>query len=358
VCPECAEPLPYGRLACPSCGALLASVGGTSRRVEPGPMDGMAEEPLLIPDEPPMLAPDAADEPSAPDAADAADAPFVPDAADAPDEGAQADEPVPPSAEREVATLAAPPESAPAWREPGAIPSLLREWPLPSEPEADEAAAATRAEPEPVAQTATADAAPAPEEEPYQPAGAYLPPSAVFLPDASVAPASVASASAALTSPSADPKAKPRRPGDAPLLADLPLDAPDDLPGWLVAGGAIAGTIGFFLPWAHRVIGASGEGYLSSWGFGALMNVPIFIAVFVTLALAVMPNRVPVWLRTGVLPLATGGLLLGTVWPYVLYGPLNGRLGSVIEAFAGLLLVVGGLLAVRASRHAGTPPSV
>jgi len=318
VCPECAEPLPYGRLACPSCGALLASVAGTARRVEPGPTDGIGDEQPRLPDEPPLLVPD------------------------------EDDEPATLAAERQPEPSTTTLEAPPTWPEPGPIPSVLREWPLPSVPQADEVAADARVEDPPVAQAATADAAPFAQEEPYLPAGAYLPPSAVFLPDASVAPAS----------PSADREARSRRPGDAPLLADLPLDAPDDLPGWLVVGGAVAGTIGFFLPWAHRVIGASGEGYFSSWGFGALMNVPIFIALFVTLALAVMPSRVPVWLRTGVLPLAAGGLLIGTVWPYVLYGPLNGRLGSVIEAFAGLLLVAGGLLAVRAARHAGTPPSV
>jgi len=351
VCPECAEPLPYGRLACPSCGALLASVAGTARRVDHAETDGGAEEPLLIPDEQPTLAPD-----------EAVEAVVSDEAVEAVAVEPVADEPASLSAKRDTASQTEPPEAPSTWPEPAPIPSVLREWPLPSEPEADDVAAdAVRAEGRPVAQTERDDEPPDAYEEPYLPAGAYLPPSAVFLPDASAAPSSAATASAAtgtVASPSAASSGKPRRPGDAPLLADLPLDAPDDLPGWLVAGGSVAGTIGFFLPWAHRVIGASGEGYLSSWGFGALMNVPIFIAVFVTLVLAVMPNRVPAWLRTGVLPLAAGGLLMGTVWPYLLYGPLNGRLGSVIEAFAGLLLVVGGLLAVRAVRHAGAPPSV
>jgi hypothetical protein len=321
VCPECAEPLPYGRLACPSCGALLASVAGAGRRIDLPVADEVAEEPLLAPEEDPSPEP-------------AADAPAPP----------------------------------PTWPEPPEIPSVLGEWTGPDWSDGvDESPGADHVEETPV-ESAVAAEEPAAEvagvadiEEPYVPAGAYMPPSAVLAPEVSAAPLSAAASSAAASSaagPSAVSSARPRRPGSAPLLADLPLDAPDDLPGWLVVAGAAAGAIGFFLPWAHRVIGASGDGYLSSWGFGALMNVPIFIAVFVTLVLAVMPTRVPAWLRTSVLPLVVGGLVIGTVWPYVLYGPLNGRLGSVIEVFAGLLLVFGGVLALRAVRHAGAPPSV
>jgi hypothetical protein len=106
------------------------------------------------------------------------------------------------------------------------------------------------------------------------------------------------------------------------------------------------------------VIGSSGDGYFSGWGFGALMNVPIFVAVLLALVLVVVPNRVPAWLRSGVLPLVVGGLLIGVAWPYVLYGPLAGRFGSLLEAFAGLLLVAGGILALRARRHVGPPPTV
>jgi hypothetical protein len=157
--------------------------------------------------------------------------------------------------------------------------------------------------------------------------------------------------------PAAPAPTKPR-PGDAPLLADLPFDAPDDLPGWLVASGAAIATIGFFLPWAHRLIASSGEGYASAWGLGALMHLPVFVAALVTLGLAILPNRVAGWLRAGVLPVVLGGVLLGLAWPYVFFGPLRGQFGSVLEAIAGLILVVGGILALRADRHASGPPRV
>jgi hypothetical protein len=167
-----------------------------------------------------------------------------------------------------------------------------------------------------------------------------MPPSAVFAPE-----------------PAPSAATKPR-PGDAPLLADLPFDAPDDLPGWLVASGAAIATIGFFLPWAHRLIASSGEGYFSAWGLGALMHLPVFVATLVTLGLAVLPNRVAAWLRAGVLPLVLGGVLLGLAWPYLFIGPLRGQFGSVLEAFAGLILVAGGVLALRAGRHVGGRPRV
>ncbi|HEX6983946.1 MAG TPA: hypothetical protein VF170_01155 [Planctomycetaceae bacterium] len=167
---------------------------------------------------------------------------------------------------------------------------------------------------------------------PYVPAGAYLPPSAVFAPPEEAKPASAAAA----------------RPGVAPLLADLPFDAPDDLPGWLVVSGGGLAAVSFLLPWAHRVIGSSGEGsYFNSWGLGAPMHLPVFLLVLLTLTLAMLPNRLAPWLRSGVVPLVVGGIVLGLVWPYVLYEPLAGRLGATAETVAAFLLVAGGLLSLR-----------
>jgi hypothetical protein len=295
VCPECAEPLPYGRRSCPACGALLASVAAGSVEPENGPDPDERAEPAPAP------------------------------------------EPAPPS---------------PTWPEPPATPFVLHGTGTGRPEDLDVAALPTAKavaqEAARIARVADADGGPdeaaaaavRPRDEPYVPAGAYMPPSAVFAPE---------------PAPAAPPKS---RPGDAPLLADLPFDAPDDLPGWLVASGAAAATIGFFLPWAHRLIAASGEGYFNAWGLGALMHLPVFVAALVTLGLAVLPNRVAGWLRAGVLPLVLGGLLLGLAWPYVFVGPLRGQFGSVLEAFAGLILIAGGILALRAERHAGNPPRV
>jgi hypothetical protein len=336
VCPECAEPVPYGRLACPSCGALLASVAGVARRTEPVAAPEPSEEPLLEPDdedaspERPMADTSLPDEPELPE---------VP--------------------ELEPPRVVAAP-SPQAWPVPADVSSVLHDWTEPGsdderEPRAGTAPAGDDRDEAPDLDAAADRAIDTDAGEPYQPAGAYMPPSAVFAAETAMAGSAATPAPGGGATPNAS---KPRRPGDAPLLADLPFDAPDDLPGWLVASGAAIGTIGFFLPWAHRVIGSSGDGYFSGWGFGALMNVPIFVAVLLALVLVVVPNRVPAWLRSGVLPLVVGGLLIGVAWPYVLYGPLAGRFGSLLEAFAGLLLVAGGILALRARRHVGPPPTV
>lgn len=55
VCSECGEDVPYGRLSCPSCGALLASVAGGSR--SPGATADQA--PPFDPDAEPLLGDDA-----------------------------------------------------------------------------------------------------------------------------------------------------------------------------------------------------------------------------------------------------------------------------------------------------------
>jgi hypothetical protein len=58
-----------------------------------------------------------------------------------------------------------------------------------------------------------------------------------------------------------------------------------------------------------------------------------------------------------VLGLALGGLLLGLVWPYILV--LRGAgLGAIAVAAGALVLVVGGLLAVRPGRHGPRAPAV
>ena len=334
VCPECAEPLPYGRLACPSCGTLLASVAGTHRRSEPLATAELTEEPALEPDPATEFSVNAAERELEPtEAAAAHDSHLMPAVL------APWPEPEAPAEPEPDGPATAP---APSWPEPPA-------WPVPPVT----SASSSPPDPQRTWSPPPVDAAePASDEVPYVPAGAYMPPSAAF-----ADPLTPSSTAAGAAGAAALPE-KSRRPGDAPLLADLPLDAPDDLPGWLVASGAAAAVVGFFLPWAFRVIGSSGDGFFSQWGFGAIMNLPVFVLVLVVLGLAVVPNSVPAWLRTGALALVAGGLLLGLAWPYVLYGPLNGRFGSLVEAFAGLVLILGGLLALRSRRHAGRGPTV
>ena len=55
--------------------------------------------------------------------------------------------------------------------------------------------------------------------------------------------------------------------------------------------------------------------------------------MLLTLALGVVKTTVPAWLRTGVLGLAVGGLLIGLTWPYAI-GPLGADIGAMLATSA------------------------
>lgn len=141
-------------------------------------------------------------------------------------------------------------------------------------------------------------------------------------------------------------------PGRSPLLADLPFDAPDELEGWLLAIGGGVGILGFLLPWRSS-LEAGLSGYLGSWGLGISANLPIFVLVVVVAALAVLPNRVAAWVRTGVGGMVVGGLVLGLTWLYLGGGATE--IGAILSAVGGVLLIAGGILAVAPARM-GRPP--
>jgi hypothetical protein len=156
--------------------------------------------------------------------------------------------------------------------------------------------------------------------------------------------------------------AKRERPGAAPLLADLPFDAPDDLPGWLVVAGGALASVSFLLPWATQLVigGTLDRGYFGRWGLASPAAILLFAAALATLVLGIVPNPVPAWLRTGLLPLTLGGVLLGLVWAY-LVGPFGAAIGVWTVAFGASLFVLGGILALhpwRAGRHDTDQPSV
>jgi hypothetical protein len=204
------------------------------------------------------------------------------------------------------------------------------------------------------------------------PPGAYLPPSGAFsardsgLPRGQLlqpgshrmSPASAPRAGVAVPAPVVPPveAASKPHPTSASLLADLQFDAPKSLPGWLIAAGSAVAIAGFLLPWSRMIPGAGGFGYLDTWGLAAASRLLLLLMTVVALALAILPNRVPAWLRTGVAGLVLGGLLLGIVWPYLLDGA--SAIGTLAEAAAAMLLIIGGLLAVRPQRHAEDEPAV
>src|SRR5688500_14970793 len=150
VCPECGEPVPYGRLACGACGALIAAVAGAPRRSTP-----LAS---VVVTEPGVLADDVADD--EPDAAGPAAA--EPEAAGP--QAAQPEAPEPAAAEPAAAEPeAAEPEAAePEAAEPEANPVAESEAEIasaaetaPAEPTAADVAAVEPTPSRPAAQPAT-----------------------------------------------------------------------------------------------------------------------------------------------------------------------------------------------------------
>jgi hypothetical protein len=143
--------------------------------------------------------------------------------------------------------------------------------------------------------------------------------------------------------------ARPPVPGRASILADLPFDAPDQLEGWLVALGGGIGVLGFFLPWTGA-IGEGLEGYLGSWGLGSASRLPVFVLLVVVTALAILPNRVATWVRTGVCGMVSGGITFGLVWLYL--GSDASQLGALLAAVGAVVLIAGGIIAVAPGRTA------
>jgi hypothetical protein len=288
-----------------------------------------------------------------------------------------------------AADAAAPPLDRGPSQPPGFVPPVLRDW--------APAGGQTAAEP------VEAPAAPPASETPSPIVGAWLPPSTTSRPGDAATPGPAVTTLAGASRPwAASPTAEPPRwpgsleplepaatpgatspaagpswapapraaaetaapgpevgrpkPGDAPLFADLPFDAPDTLAAWLVAiGGGIA-TVGFFLPWAPQVLGSAGFGsYFDQWGFGTIAHLPVFVAVLATTLLSVVSNRVAGWLRHGVLGLAVGGFVLGISWPY-LAGGFGGQIGSLLEGVGAILLIIGGVLGAAPTRGSREAP--
>ncbi len=200
-------------------------------------------------------------------------------------------------------------------------------------------------EPEPLAPGAPASMS-LPAVQPAMPAP--VAPSAPAAQQAPVVPTPAAPAPAA-------PTAAPTRRSRAPLLTDQLVETPYDVAGWLVRGGALAAALSFVLPWARSSAGivgtgAIGYGYFDRWSLAnAWYLLPLLLGLFV-FGLAVVPNRLVLWLRIGVLPLVAAALYLGIVFVY-LGGPFGGGPGVTVLGLAALILGAGGLLAIRPDRH-------
>jgi hypothetical protein len=118
-----------------------------------------------------------------------------------------------------------------------------------------------------------------------------------------------------------------------------------------IAGAALS-AVGFLLPWASVVIGSTGSGYFDRWGLASPGHFVVVVAILALLALSIIRNPVPSWLRTGVAGLAIGSLLLGLAWPYLLNPALEAAPGVLIEAIGSVALIGAGILALVTDRHA------
>jgi hypothetical protein len=141
----------------------------------------------------------------------------------------------------------------------------------------------------------------------------------------------------------------PASPARAAVL-DLPFAIAPGIGPRLVAAGAVLAIVAFVLPWVSNgdmvIGGAFGTGYFSSWGLAAVGNVLPFLVAWVSLVLAVLPNRVPRFAALGALPLLLGGIFAGFGWTYLI-GPLGAGIGIWALAVGAVLLAAGGTLVLR-----------
>src|SRR4029079_13643286 len=110
----------------------------------------------------------------------------------------------------------------------------------------------------------------------------------------------------------------------------------------------------FLLPWGQVVIGSDDTGYFGRLGIAVPWHILVEIAILAKLDLALIDNHVPVWIRTGIAGLGLGALLLGLLCPYLTLSSLGAGPGAVIAGIGAAGLVVSGILALVADRHAET----
>jgi hypothetical protein len=124
-------------------------------------------------------------------------------------------------------------------------------------------------------------------------------------------------------------------------------------PQAVVVGASIA-TLGFLMPWAPIVIGSTHTGgYLDQWGLAAPGHAALLLVIIALGAAASQVDRLPDWARPGLPAVILSGILVGLVWPYLLIVGFQPTIGVYLTLAASIVLVVGGLLDLWVTRHAG-----
>ena len=367
VCGTCATEVPYGRLSCPSCGELLASVAG-SRRSSTAvagrtPIPDVLYEPPSAPSTSAVVGGQLTfDGPTHEVQAPAAPVTRDPEA-ELPWAGTTT---TGGSSDVFDATLDGVGDRNGADRSPSLAPwvpgTSLSGGHTPSYmPRPDR-----RERPAPVAPDPDLD-----HDEPDMPAATFTPPpvlaapltaapAAAFAgPGAYVPPLPVAAVPAGLPAPAreyaghqgeTEGTGAARRPRadlfDADARARLL-----DFARWLSVAGSAFAAVGFLLPWGLVVIGSSDQSYFGRWGIAGPWHIIVVFAVLANLGLALLQNRVPIWVRSGLTGLGLGALLLGLVWPYITVAALGTGPGALIAGIGAAALVVSGLLALVTDRH-------
>jgi len=356
VCGTCSASVPYGRLSCPSCGELLASFAGARRPSAVATSTAIASRP-----------PDVLHDLDAAPLSGAFDG-RGPSDGDVRDGGARD-----PEAELPWASAAGGPpvelDHGEDGIDAGDLDGFLRSDDA-DEPDIESSLTAGHAwavagasltgpstpayMPRPTyARGAAAPASPPAEPSaflPIDPPGAYVPPLPTSaLPAGPPAPARVWAGYGS----EADPAAAAATAPDAVTAEGRGLD-PSRLAEFVgsvsVAGAALA-AVGFLLPWASVMIGATGSDYFDRWGLAGPGHVIVVIGILAVLALSIVRNPIPSWIRTGLGGLGVGALLLGLTWPYLL-GPLDAAPGVLIDAIGAIALIGSGILAIVTDRHA------
>ncbi len=346
VCPECDAPLAPGRFACPACGALLATVASGSRPLVP------VEEPSVDPAlhaeahvESNTAEPEPAD--SEVEASPIRDEPLEPiEPQVVLDPGGPTTEP---TREPVAATASASPIDAiaPAWPPPASNNQPAgASWP--EQPAWPPAFLTNGGGAMPAAAGAAGGGASATAVNSLRnPAGAYLPPSAVLPPaEALPLPSGAAPAASARKAPSAL----------AESMGSLAL--PSDPAGAVIAIAAGVSAVGFLLPWADVVLGSTGMGsFLDRWGLAGPGHLVVFGVLLGLVGLAAFRHRLPRAIGPGLPAFGLGFLLVGLAWPY-LFGPFGATVGVYVVTAGGLLLVLAGVVDLFVRRHAVTRASV
>ncbi len=208
----------------------------------------------------------------------------------------------------------------------------------------------------PSATFATGGARPVPSSSPTWPAAPAGPTASAF-------PPASPPDSAAVPGVAAGPNGRAPGGAEAPDQGRSPVStALDRLPRELPSGMALVGSAlaiaSFLLPFAtDGVLGTSGIGYFGNWGFGNPGYLLLVLAALAVVAVDLFPERSPAWIRSGLLPLLVGAVLLGVAFTYFAR-PFGGGTGVTVLLLGAIVMLGGGLVGLVVERHATPPPSV